>query len=72
MTPGGSFFVYPYRSEKEIKVYLDTFSCIYEHDQEAITSIVSLLCGKLVKKGNKGPRLFGWGKKLKEASQAVL
>jgi hypothetical protein len=33
-TPGGSFFVYPYRSEKEIKVYPDAFSCIYEHDKE--------------------------------------
>jgi hypothetical protein len=27
-TLGGSFFVYPYRSKKEIKVYLDAFSCI--------------------------------------------
>jgi hypothetical protein len=25
MTPGGSFFVYPCRSRKEIKVYLDAF-----------------------------------------------
>jgi hypothetical protein len=33
-TPGGSFFVYPYRSEKEIKVYPDAFSCIYEHEKE--------------------------------------
>jgi hypothetical protein len=32
-TPGGSFFVYPYRSEKEIKVYPDAFSCIYEHEK---------------------------------------
>jgi hypothetical protein len=30
-TSGGSFFMYPYRSKKEIKVYLDAFSCIYEH-----------------------------------------
>jgi hypothetical protein len=29
-TPGVSFFVYPYRSEKEIKVYPYAFSCIYE------------------------------------------
>jgi hypothetical protein len=28
MTPGGSFFVYPYRSEKEIKVYPYAFSSI--------------------------------------------
>jgi hypothetical protein len=33
-TPGGSFFVYPYRSEKEIKVYSDAFSCIFEHEKE--------------------------------------
>jgi hypothetical protein len=33
-TPGGSFFVCPYRSEKEIKVYPDAFSCIYEHKKE--------------------------------------
>jgi hypothetical protein len=33
-TPGGSFFVYLYRSEKEIKVYPDAFSCIYEHEKE--------------------------------------
>ena len=32
-TPGGSFFVYPYRSEKEIKVYPDAFSCIYKHEK---------------------------------------
>jgi hypothetical protein len=32
-TPGGSLFVYPYRSEKEIKVYLDPFSSIYEHEK---------------------------------------
>jgi hypothetical protein len=31
-TPG-AFFVYPYRSEKEIKVYPDAFSCIYEHEK---------------------------------------
>jgi hypothetical protein len=33
-TLGGSFFMYPYRSEKEIKVYLDEFSCIYEREKE--------------------------------------
>jgi hypothetical protein len=33
-TPGGSFFMYPYRSEKEIQVHLDAFSCIYEHEKE--------------------------------------
>jgi hypothetical protein len=39
-TPGGSIFVYPYRFEKEIKVYLDAFSCIYEHDKEQRLSLV--------------------------------
>jgi hypothetical protein len=39
-TPGGSFFVYPYRSEKEIKVYPDAFSCIYEHEKEQRLSSV--------------------------------
>ena len=39
-TPGGSFFVYPYRSEKEIKVYSVTLSCIYERDKEQILSSV--------------------------------
>jgi hypothetical protein len=39
-TPGGSFFMYPYRSEKEIKVYLDEFSCIYEHEKEQRPSSV--------------------------------
>jgi hypothetical protein len=39
-TLGGSFFVYPYRSEKEIKVYLDAFSCIYEHEKEQRLSSV--------------------------------
>jgi hypothetical protein len=33
-TPGCSFFMYPYRSEKEIKVYPDAFSCIFEHEKE--------------------------------------
>jgi hypothetical protein len=33
-TPRGSFFLYPYRFKKEIKVYLDGFSCIYEHEKE--------------------------------------
>jgi hypothetical protein len=33
-TPRGSFFVYPCGSEKEIKVYPDSFSCIYEHEKE--------------------------------------
>jgi hypothetical protein len=33
-TLGGSFFVYPYRSKKEIKVDPDAFSCIYEHEKE--------------------------------------
>jgi hypothetical protein len=32
--PGDSFFVYPYRSKKEIKFYPNSFSCIYEHVQE--------------------------------------
>jgi hypothetical protein len=39
-TPRGSFFVYPYRSEKEIKVYPDAFSCIYEHEKEQRLSSV--------------------------------
>jgi hypothetical protein len=39
-TPRGSFFVYPYRSKKEIKVYLDAFSCIYEHEKEQRLSSV--------------------------------
>jgi ATP-dependent helicase/DNAse subunit B len=39
-TPGGSFFVYPYRSKKEIKVYLDGFSCICEHEKEQRLSSV--------------------------------
>jgi hypothetical protein len=33
-TPRGSFFVYPYRSKKEIKVYPDAFACIYDHEKE--------------------------------------
>jgi hypothetical protein len=40
MTPGGSFFMYPYRFEKEIKFYLDAFSCIYEHEKEQILSSI--------------------------------
>jgi hypothetical protein len=32
--------MYPYRSEKEIKVYLDTFSCIYEQEKEQRLSSV--------------------------------
>jgi hypothetical protein len=39
-TPGGSFFVYPYRYEKEIKVYMDAFSCIYENEREQRLSSV--------------------------------
>jgi hypothetical protein len=39
-TPGGSFFVYSYRSEKEIKVYPIVFSCIYEHKKEQRLSSV--------------------------------
>ena len=31
---GGSFFVYPCESKKEIKVYSVAFSCIYEHEKE--------------------------------------
>jgi hypothetical protein len=31
---GGSFFMYPYRSEKEIKFYPNAFSCIYEYEKE--------------------------------------
>jgi hypothetical protein len=39
-TPGGSFFVYPYRSKKEINVYPDAFSCIYGHEKEKRLSSV--------------------------------
>jgi hypothetical protein len=44
-TLGGSFFMYPYRSEKEIKVYSNAFSCIYEHEKEQRLSLV--LCPQL-------------------------
>jgi hypothetical protein len=47
-TLGGSFFVYPYRSEKEIKFYLDAFSCIYEHKKEQRLSSVCPQLEKLV------------------------
>jgi hypothetical protein len=43
-TPRGSFFVYPYRSEKEINVYPNAFSCIYEHKKE---QRLSFLCPQL-------------------------
>jgi hypothetical protein len=33
-------FVYPYGSEKEIKVYPVAFSCIYEHEKEQRLSSV--------------------------------
>jgi hypothetical protein len=39
-TPRGSFFMYPYRFEKEIKVYPVAFSCIYEHEKEQRLSSV--------------------------------
>jgi hypothetical protein len=39
-TPGDSFFVYPCRPEKEIKVYPNAFSCIYEHKKEQRLSLV--------------------------------
>jgi hypothetical protein len=39
-TPRGSFFVYPCRSEKVNKVYLDALSCIYEHEKEQRLSLV--------------------------------
>jgi hypothetical protein len=39
-TSGRSFSMYPYRSEKEIKVYPDAFSCIYEHEKEQRLSSV--------------------------------
>jgi hypothetical protein len=48
MTPGGFLFrvfMYPYRSEKEIKVYPVAFSCIYEHEKEQRLS--SVLCPQL-------------------------
>jgi hypothetical protein len=47
-TPGGSFFMYPYRSKKEIKVYLNAFSCIYEHKKEQRLSSVCPQLEKLV------------------------
>jgi hypothetical protein len=34
MTPGGSFFVYPRESEKEIKVYSVAISYFFEHEKE--------------------------------------
>ena len=42
-TPRGFLFrvfVYPYEFEKEIKVYPDAFSCIYEHEKEQRLSSV--------------------------------
>jgi hypothetical protein len=39
-TLGGSFFVYPYRSEKKINIYPDALSCIYEHKKEQRLSSV--------------------------------
>jgi hypothetical protein len=36
MAPGGSFFVYPCGSKKEIKFYLIAFSCMYKHEKEKI------------------------------------
>jgi hypothetical protein len=39
-TPWGSFFIYPCGIEKEIKVYPDEFSCIYEHEKEQRLSSV--------------------------------
>jgi hypothetical protein len=33
-TLGGSFFVYPCGSKKEIKFYPVALSCIYEHEKE--------------------------------------
>jgi hypothetical protein len=39
-TPGGSFFLYPCGSEKEIKVYPVAFSCIYENEKEQRLSSV--------------------------------
>jgi hypothetical protein len=47
-TSGGSFFVYPYRSEKEIKFYLDVFSCIYKHEKEQRLSSVCPQLEKIV------------------------
>jgi hypothetical protein len=40
MTPGGSFFVFPCGSKKEIKFYPIAFSCIYEHKKEQRLSSV--------------------------------
>jgi hypothetical protein len=40
MTPGGSFFMYPYRYEKYLKVFPDVVSCIYEHEKEQRLSSV--------------------------------
>jgi hypothetical protein len=51
-TPGSSFFVYPCESKKEIKVYLDAFSCIYEHEKEQRLSSV---CPQLEKASGLTP-----------------
>jgi hypothetical protein len=48
MIPRGSFFVYPCRFEKEIKVYPVAFSLIYEHEKEQRLSSVC-------------PQLESWG-----------
>jgi hypothetical protein len=47
-TPTGSFFVYPCKSEKVIKVYSVAFSCVYEKDKEQRLSSVC-------------PKLESWG-----------
>jgi hypothetical protein len=58
-TPRGSFFMYPYRSEKEIKFYPDAFSCIYEHEKEQRLSSVcpqldnSWLNSRMIIKGQR-------------------
>jgi hypothetical protein len=48
-TPRGSFSYNLYESEKVIKVYLVTFSCIYEREKEQRLS--SILCSSLKASG---------------------
>jgi hypothetical protein len=52
-TPRGSFFVYPYESEKVIKVYSVTFSCFCEHEKEQrLSSLLVSFLHKLETKLN--------------------
>jgi hypothetical protein len=44
-TPGGSFFIYPCKPEKEIKGCSVTFSCFHECEKEE--RLISVLCPQL-------------------------